>query len=760
MNHFFLYSRLTCLDVARLWSTVQHHVIIVAGICLPILLLLGLKNGHVAELRKDLLQSPTGRQVVFWAGQSGKLMDMSVIQEYKRTFPQADVFIPEIQRSVSLRTAGTGASGRSVGSVTLYSTVPGDPILGQMNLDIQKSGEKTHTDIVVSQSVVDKLKVKVGDTVTATVARSNKSGLEETGELPLRVMGIIPDGDEQSSYTGFASVELLLEMEAFVQGDAVARYKWPAMNNPVGDTYSGYLIFCEKPNVLSEADIETLKDKNLTAFIVDDPEVQTLYGLLKPESVDKLQAYFVTVQSNVSSYSKAAAWGNMSLAPSQLARWTDADDVVIPWNKPINHSFGGVETQVVGLCLPKITWLKLYLKDKEHSFNIFDEADSILFPQAGPSEELVSFTLDKTLSFHLKQKFVTPQPTAPLEADEGSRSGSDADEKSDSDGEAAAGLNPESSDPFLSLDSKIDIQNVRACFNGKAGPSDPGYDSSRVEMFPFELSTPNASFDLASSNPEEPLPETQTPPKKGESDKGLAGKADDTIQANAASSPPIAVVPAEMLARIYSWQSGNAVYDPLSKQFVRKPTLPLFDKVRLYAKTIDNVPEIVSQLRERNYVVMSEITRISEIHQQDKSLMILVLIVAVGVFAFGVITVISILVDSTERKRGAIGIMRVMGVSRRGIFYLIFLRSSIIAALAVCVTFLFGWLLKLLLVWDVPSNLTFLSWKPVINISYTPLDFLLVALGALLCCSVGSLIPARKASRLDPFDAIVEGRFR
>ena len=58
-------------------------------------------------------------------------------------------------------------------------------------------------------------------------------------------------------------------------------------------------------------------------------------------------------------------------------------------------------------------------------------------------------------------------------------------------------------------------------------------------------------------------------------------------------------------------------------------------------------------------------SRIDEIHEQTASLTLLVNIVAVCVLVFGVVTVISVLLDSTNRKRSTLGIMRVMGVSRR-----------------------------------------------------------------------------------------------
>ena len=52
---FGYYTSLAIRDLLRMWSSTQHHVVIVAGICLPILLLLGLKRGHVEELRRERL---------------------------------------------------------------------------------------------------------------------------------------------------------------------------------------------------------------------------------------------------------------------------------------------------------------------------------------------------------------------------------------------------------------------------------------------------------------------------------------------------------------------------------------------------------------------------------------------------------------------------------------------------------------------------------------------------------------------------------
>lgn len=52
-------------------------------------------------------------------------------------------------------------------------------------------------------------------------------------------------------------------------------------------------------------------------------------------------------------------------------------------------------------------------------------------------------------------------------------------------------------------------------------------------------------------------------------------------------------------------------------------------------------------------------------------------------FLFGVVTVVSVLQESTDRKRGTIGILRVMGVSRVGVFYLVVLRAGAIGLSAI-----------------------------------------------------------------------------
>jgi putative ABC transport system permease protein len=220
------------------------------------------------------------------------------------------------------------------------------------------------------------------------------------------------------------------------------------------------------------------------------------------------------------------------------------------------------------------------------------------------------------------------------------------------------------------------------------------------------------------------------------------------------------VVPVDLLAYLHAFGAGRVEYDAARRLFVPTPREPTFERARLYATTIDDVPDVVRKLKERQFAVMSQSTRISEIHQQDFSLGLLVLIVGAGVFLFGVVTVVTVLLDSTERKRGTIGILRVMGVPRTAVFYMVFLRAAVIGSIAAGLTIGLGYLTGHVLGWEPSPNTTWVQWKPVIKVIIKPDDILLVVAGALTCCGLGSLIPAFRASRLDPFDAIVEGRFR
>ena len=157
------------------------------------------------------------------------------------------------------------------------------------------------------------------------------------------------------------------------------------------------------------------------------------------------------------------------------------------------------------------------------------------------------------------------------------------------------------------------------------------------------------------------------------------------------------------------------------------------------------MPTVADALIDNGYAILSEKDRIDEIQGTNDSLGLLVLVVGTGVIGFGVFTVISVLTDSTDRKKGTIGILRVMGVSKAGVFLIVLVRAALIGIIAGGLAIVVGYLIAAVL-------------GERVSVSFQISHIGIVLGGAFCCAAGGSLLPAWKASNLDPFEAILEGK--
>tara|TARA_R110002049_G_scaffold251918_5_gene426362 strand:+ start:4248 stop:6155 length:1908 start_codon:yes stop_codon:yes gene_type:complete len=635
MTRWFYYIKLAWYDLFRLRSATQHHIIIVAGICLPILMLLGLKRGHVETLRQDLITSPSGRQITFWSAQTGELMDREAIERLTGTLPAVDVIIPESQRVVSLAAIVDNKVHR-VETATLYATRSNDPLLKQANIVSPKPGAR---EIIIGDGIAGLLHVRLGDSITVTVSRGSGNHIE-TADVKCLITGIIPT-QEHSAAIGYVDIDLLDDFNSFGHGHRVTELGWPSGKIAVPDSYASYLIFCEVGNDLTESDREYLQDRGFQLKSCTTAPPAPLNELLSGKNRETLLIYEASTEQSIQDPAS-----RLRISPSELSQATEADDVILPWNLPLTIKFNEVPWQVTGLSMPRRTWLREYFAEPDLSFDY--DADA--------------FTARSAL---LNQKLTTLK--LPL----------------------------------------------------------AGADTIQLKI--------NRDF-LDNKQP------SNTEVQKNENH--------------------VLTVPANLLAWIQAYQDRIAEYDADLNLFVPRQKPAIYDRARLYAATIDDVPNTVDALAEKGFAVMSETGRITEIQQQDQSLQLLVWVVGLGVFLFGILTVFSVLMDSTDRKRSAIGIMRVMGMSRAGVFTTILLRATVIGAAAAVLSLLCGWGLGLFLGWSSPPEYQWLHWKPVVSIHMNQFDVALVFAGAMICCGLGAIPPAWKASRLDPFDAIVEGRFR
>ncbi|MEK6238499.1 MAG: ABC transporter permease [Planctomycetales bacterium] len=651
MKDWLFYTQLAVLDLFRLRSSTQHHVIIITGICLPILLLMGLKQGHIAELRQELVRSPTGRQVVFWSAQGGELLDDAGVASLQETLPKVDLIIPEVQRPVylSLPLAENAPIRISPAAkmVTLYSTRPGDPILQQAGASSPDQGE---LGLVLAKSVAESLEVAAGEELSLIVERTTRDGLE-AATARVTVKSVVDFGGGQSSI-GYAEIGLIDRLEQFIRGYQVAEFNWPPAGNAVRDRYQGYLLICERQNDLTEDDREALQERGLQVQQIKEEPLTTLHGLLDKEKVTNLNIYHLT-----SPRSTIDADRRLSLSPSEISQPLGCDGVVLAWNEPTIVKTAGASVTLLGCSMPRRIWLRQYLRDPDLPFD-YDQQEPL---------------------------------ARPLDSEAGTETGNIT----------------------LPLGNDQDF------------------------LLPWE-----ASLDIG---PESPAPSFPPVNAAAESDG-------ETL----AVGEMLAVVPADWLARLRAFQSGLADYDSQSAKFIPRPMPPVYDKARLYARTIDDVPAVVKFLSADGYALMSEDSRIREIQGQSQSLQMLVVVVGVGVFSFGVVTVLSVLVDSTDRKRGVMGILRVMGVSRQGVFYLVVFRAMFIGLLAGVTSVAAGWGLSALLS---GADGRLAGWIPSVSIVLVPTDVAIVFLGAMTCSALGALVPAWRAAKLDPFDAVVEGRF-
>lgn len=632
ISRWLYYARLGLLDLVRMWPTTQHHVIIVAGICLPILMLLGLKRGMVTELRRELLTSATGRQIMFWSARKGELMTADALDRIAGELPGVEVIIPEMQRVASLRSTAKDGVVREVESATLCSTRAPDPVLLQDGAILPAANDRA---LILSQRLASDLAVGVGDRIEVVLSR-RQGARQESASLRMIVLSVVPT-EEARSRLAYVDFHLLDRFEEYVRGFPVADFGWPAAKSSARDGYTSYLLFCEEGGDLTADDQRLLGERGFTVADCSTSPPEPLARLLTPEKHKRLRIYELSTDLS------RTGQHPLYISPSELSQVTQADDVMLPWNKPLAAVVNGQHSTVIGLSLPRRTWLRQYFRVPQLAFDY--DADPLSARTNGGINRPAALELSLRGSQTVGLKLVPP--------------------------------------------------------------------------------TPNAT--------------TREP----------AAGADDLV-----------IVPANLGAWLAEYERGTVDYDSATRQFVALPSPPLYDKARLYAFSIDDVPAVARALNDRQFVVGSERARINEIHQQDRSLQLLVFVVGFGVFLFGIVTVISVLIDSTDRKRGAIGILRVMGMSPFGIFLSIFCRAGVIGLLAAALSVACGYLLGWILNWAPPAGSAIAAWKPVVSVQLSLHEFVVVATGAILCCGLGALLPGWRASRLDPFDAIVEGRFR
>lgn len=136
---------------------------------------------------------------------------------------------------------------------------------------------------------------------------------------------------------------------------------------------------------------------------------------------------------------------------------------------------------------------------------------------------------------------------------------------------------------------------------------------------------------------------------------------------------------------------------------------------------------------------------------REKLLMYLFLILTITVASLGIVSTLTLMVSE---KRGEIGILRTLGMSRRAVMSMVVTEGFLVGFAGTLLGLLVGWGLGS---WfqhhplPIPWDLFIVDRLPLIM---KPVDFLLVAGLSLLVSLLATLYPGWEAARLNPIEAI------
>lgn len=753
--------------------------VIVLGICLPVLLLSGLKNGQINQLSKALNENSSGREIIVHSageggaqGSSKELPTLEILDTLQK-IKDLDCIIPEWKiKTVALVNKD---EKKRVEGVHVLTTCPNDPRLKDCGFgcDLPNSkGEgvvveeyiKKNPQLVLSQKAAEAVNAKEGNTIVVEVKRSYTT---PNGELKTEIHSaealvrhidsedkLLDRGNKGAlnihAHFGFAN-----DLLSYEKGEQVEIFECDSLSPAPTPRYHGYLVFTRDDKPLSTDDKKRIDDafhNKVEIQDVEDSTIISLGGLLNTAVQEEVNGQSVERRLKVYLVSKPVKSKNEKNndATEKNGDPTNEDDstigssfpslrcgpAVIQWNEPLKKiKLKGKEGEytVIGCTLPTYTedgsWLtRKYLRGSY--LHTFLDADSI---------DGYEFILDQRQKTTLNPFGLT---------DRSSGLGKTEKETQEPDDTAYPCRilfpNEESKDENVLIDIKRTDIKLKVINKSDLDSCEaPVAASQEVTETPDAPSANNigaaAEEDTVAYDPVTTAPLTEPPIVQAVEDSSVV-----------CPTEKIAIVPAALLAYFndYQREKSNCCYN--GKRFITKDKgFAGISSFRAYASNINTVEGVVDALQ-KDDLKFGAIGKEKEIAQLNKSISMLDSIVnwIIGVVcAFGTITIGVVLVDSTARKCGVIGILRAMGVSGLGIASITFIRSLIIGLFAVAVSLVVPF-----------SCWTLTRLQRTELVGFVPEEVVIICIVTLTCCCLGGLVSAFYAQCLDPVTAISKGK--
>ncbi len=210
------------------------------------------------------------------------------------------------------------------------------------------------------------------------------------------------------------------------------------------------------------------------------------------------------------------------------------------------------------------------------------------------------------------------------------------------------------------------------------------------------------------------------------------------------------IVPAELLGVLRTGLHRDVAFDAQSQEFVL--VQGGFRGFRLYTQSIDEVPEVAQRLHEQDIEVIAQVESIQRIQVLDAGLGRLYgLLAGLGICG-GAAVLLSSLYAAVERLRRDLGILRLVGLGRKHVFFLPLIQGQIIAAAGLALGFAASFSLARVINHTFASELA--SGERFCTL---PLGYVagIIALTLVLALT-SSLAAAWRATRIDPADVLRE----
>ena len=224
-------ARLAWRDYVHEWRLSLCAILALAAVLAPLLVLLGLKHGVVSTLIERLAKEPRNRELLPIGSQRFTLNWFETLRER----PEVAFIIPRTRQIAGTLELRRPDLGRSV-TVELLPTAPGDPLLPQAVPPPAASAQ-----LLVTQSVAEKLQLRGGESLPAAVSRSH-DGRVEYAQITIVVNAVLPLAAFGRD-AAFARLDLLEAVEDYRDGFAVERFGWPGQPSPADTLERRYPAF-------------------------------------------------------------------------------------------------------------------------------------------------------------------------------------------------------------------------------------------------------------------------------------------------------------------------------------------------------------------------------------------------------------------------------------------------------------------------------------------------------------------------------------